>query len=100
MKLTRVTLDWDFGKLKTIYNLIKIILYKKFDWYSIELRKSPNHKKNKKGFHVIIWFYGNVPKMKLRKKFKDDKNRLRIDRFHRKNKQFIFKAKRKISISK
>jgi len=101
MRLTRVTLDWDFKKLRAIYNLIKIIFQRKFNFYSIELRKSPSNKKNKgKGFHVIIWYYGKVPKFKLRKKFHDDKNRIRIDRFHRKNKQFLFTKKRRIKILK
>jgi len=98
MKLTRVTVDLDFGKPKTLFVLTKLLFLKRYNWYSFELRKSPSHNKLKKGYHLIIWFYNDVPKFKLRRYFNDDKNRIRIDRMHRKNKQFLFSAKRIIQI--
>ena len=95
-KMKRITIDLDFRKIKTFIILAKAFFYKKYNWYSIEIRKSPSHKKKHKGYHLIIWFYNNPPKFKLRKYFHDDKNRLRIDRQHRKNKQFLFKKKKLI----
>lgn len=94
MKLERVAIDLDYGKFKTLFILIKAFLFERFKWYSIEIRKSPSHFRKKKGYHLIIWFYGKVPVMKLRKYFYDDKNRMRIDRRHRLNKQFLFRDKK------
>ena len=96
--MKRVTADLDYGKFKAWLVVTKAIFLKKYDWYSFELRKSPSHKKKKKGFHLIVWFKGNVPVMKLRKYFSDDKNRLKIDRMRRLNKQFLFRKKKLIKL--
>ena len=92
--MKRITIDLDYGKLRTLFVLTKAIFLKKYNWYSFELRKSPSHKKKKKGYHLIFWFKGQAPQMKLRKYFSDDKNRLRIDRMRRINKQFLFRKKK------
>jgi len=94
--MKRITADLDYGKIKTLFIVAKCLFLKKYKWYSMELRKSPSHDKKHKGYHLIVWFKGNAPRIILRKYFCDDKNRLRIDRMKRKHKQFLFKKKRTI----
>lgn len=78
----RITLDWDkvnlfkINILKIIFRINRILSYKHTD--RLTIKRSPF-----KGHHAIIWLKKSISDKEhfvLRKKWRDDINRIRLDK--------------------